>query len=60
MRTLSGWRSLPTHASTHSAQASPRLACPLYVWKTMQVNDWGRGAAPRASTGRARDIGSVL
>ncbi|MFM5842326.1 hypothetical protein [Aeromonas sanarellii] len=26
----------------------------------MQVNDWGRGAAPRASTGRARGFGSFL
>ncbi|MGL6405536.1 hypothetical protein ACSZM7_05015 [Aeromonas veronii] len=53
MRTLSGWRSLPTHASTHSAQARPRLACPLYVSISMHVNDWWRLSAPRASTGRA-------
>ncbi len=46
--------------STRRAQSRPRLACPLYVWKIMQVNDWGLGAAPRASTGRARGFGSFL
>ncbi|MDX7876264.1 hypothetical protein [Aeromonas veronii] len=53
MRPLSDWCGLPTHASTHSAQARPRLACPLYVSISMQVNDWWRVSAPRASTGRA-------
>ena len=52
-RTLSGWRSLPTPASTQRAQSEPRPACPLYVSISMQVNDWGRVSAPRASTGRA-------
>ncbi|WP_374811553.1 hypothetical protein [Aeromonas allosaccharophila] len=60
MRTLSGWRSLPTHARTHSAQARPRLACPLYVSISMQVNDWWRLSAPRASTGRAQLFRSFL
>ncbi|MFM4793228.1 hypothetical protein [Aeromonas hydrophila] len=60
MRTLSGWRSLPTHASTHSAQARPRLACPLYVSISMQVKDWYRLSAPRASTGRAQPSRSFL
>ncbi len=46
--------------STRRAQSRPRLACPLYVWIIMQVNDGERGTAPRASTGRARDIGSFL
>ena len=40
---------------TAGAQSGPRLACPLYVWKIMQVNDCGRETAPRASAGRARD-----
>jgi len=51
--TQSGWRSLPTPASTQRAQSNPRLACPLYVSISMQVNDWWRLSAPRASTGRA-------
>lgn len=46
--------------STRRAQSRPRLACPLYVWKTMQMNDGGRGAGSRASTGRAGDSGSFL
>ena len=46
--------------STAGAQSGPRLACPLYVWKTMQVNDWELGVAPRASTGRAQLMGSFL
>ncbi|WP_223920688.1 hypothetical protein, partial [Aeromonas caviae] len=33
-------------------------ACPLYVWKTMQMKDGGRGTSPRASAGRAGDAGS--
>ena len=44
--------------STQRAQLKPRLACPLYVWKIMQVNDWGRETVPRASAGRAGDNGS--
>lgn len=46
--------------STRRAQSRPRLACPLYVWKIMQVNGGGRGTVPRASTGRAGDSGSFL
>jgi hypothetical protein len=46
--------------STRCAQSSPRLACPLYVWKIMQVNDGGRGTAPRASAGRVGDVGSFF
>ncbi|GKQ73916.1 hypothetical protein KAM447_04240 [Aeromonas caviae] len=57
-RILSGWRSLLPPASTAGAQSGPRLACPLYVWKIMQVNDWGRETVPRASAGRARPIRS--
>jgi len=44
--------------STQRAQSRPRLACPLYVSISMRVNDGGRGTAPRASTGRAQDVGS--
>lgn len=46
--------------STRRAQSRPRLACPLYVSISMRVNDWGRGAGSRASTGRAGDSGSFL
>jgi hypothetical protein len=59
-RILSGRRSLQTPASTAGAQSGPRLACPLYVWKIMQVNDWGRETVPRASAGRAGDNRSFL
>jgi len=59
-RTLSGWRSLPTPASTAGAQSEPRPACPLYVSISMQVNDWWRLSAPRASTGRAQLFRSFL
>lgn len=47
-------------AAQRERAARPRLACPLYVWKIMQVNDQVQGATPRASTGRAGDNGSFL
>ncbi len=46
--------------STRRALSRPRLAYPLYVWKIMQVNDRRRGAASRASAGRARPSRSFL
>lgn len=45
-------------AAQRERAARPRLACPLYVWKIMQVNDCGRETAPRASAGRAGNNGS--
>ncbi|MEV3831676.1 hypothetical protein RI534_20870, partial [Aeromonas allosaccharophila] len=59
-RTLSGWRCLPTPCITAGAQSEPRPACPLYVSISMQVNDWWRLSAPRASTGRAQLFRSFL
>lgn len=45
---------------TAGARSGPRLACALHVWEIMRVKDCGRVAAPRASTGCARDAGSFL
>ncbi len=56
MRTCEHERSLERPLNTLRAQSGPRLACALYVLKIMQVNDWWRVSAPRASTGRAGGI----
>jgi len=59
-RTCEHERSLERPLNTQRAQSGPRLACALYVSISMQVNDWGRVSAPRASTGRTRGSGSFL